>query len=82
MSQQQAPSVGRVVHYTSYGSVGGKFAPTCRAAVVTAVHPAVEGAPLTVDLCVMNPTGLFFDQELTEGDPGVGGSWHWPERVE
>lgn len=31
------PSVGRVVHYRSYGTPKGEYQPECRAAVVTAV---------------------------------------------
>ncbi len=31
------PTVGRVVHYRSYGTPGGEYTPECRAAVVTEV---------------------------------------------
>lgn len=31
------PSVGRVVHYRSYGTPNGEYAPECRAATITAV---------------------------------------------
>lgn len=34
---EQKPSVGRVVHYVSYGTPGGEYAPQCRAAVITEV---------------------------------------------
>lgn len=33
----QKPSVGRVVHYRSYGTPQGEYKPECRAAVITAV---------------------------------------------
>lgn len=85
MSDQQ-PSVGRIVHYVSYGTPGGEYKSECRAAVVTAVPAAMwEGNRQPVDLCVLNPEGLFFNRNVPheEGD-GVyprGGSWHWPERV-
>ncbi len=90
----QQPSVGRVVHYTSYGTPGGEYGKECRAAVITAVHghdPVPEDGVPYVDLCVLNPTGLFFNQhcrheELEDKiEPGpsgrTGGTWHWPERV-
>jgi hypothetical protein len=38
----------------------------------------------SVDLCVLNPSGISFDDQLPY-DASVnpaGGSWHWPERVE
>ena len=95
------PSVGRIVHYVSYGTPGGEYRSECRAAIVTAVasgEATFNGVPLlTVDLAVMNPTGMFFNQQVDyhEGDVGHdragvevparshrGGSWHWPERVE
>jgi hypothetical protein len=73
------PTVGRIVHYVSYGSAGGEFPSACRAAVVTEVHD-----PDTVSLAVLNPTGLFFDLGLPYADPVdvlPGGTWHWPERA-
>lgn len=77
------PSVGRVVHYVSYGTPGGEFKSECRAAVVTEVteHPDADG---TVGLAVLNPTGMFFNRGVPrdEGDSPAGGTWHWPERVE
>jgi hypothetical protein len=76
------PSVGRVVHYVSYGTPGGEFSPACRAATVTEVRDLDE----TVGLCVQNPTGLFFHPLAAGGsrhseEDRAGGSWHWPERV-
>jgi hypothetical protein len=80
-----SPSVARIVHYKSRGSADGKFAPECRAAVVTAV-----GQDNRISLCVLNPFGMFFDQDIeyaaTRDDAGndtepAGGTWHWPERV-
>jgi len=49
------PSVGRIVHYVSYG---------------------------TVDLAVLNPTGMFFNQGvMADHTENQGGTWHWPEQV-
>jgi hypothetical protein len=103
----QQPSVGRIVHYVSYGTPGGEYPKACRAAVVTGMGEPLaypthgdglddlpdDGAEL-VDLCVLNPTGLFFNIGVVQderperlgdaGEDGVrqGGTWHWPERVE
>ena len=97
---QQQPSIGRVVHYTSYGTPGGEYASKCRAAIVTAVNdgtatlvdmdPAngelsrekVSTGPGTVSLCVLNPTGLFFNEVVWQDETNhAGGMWHWPERT-
>lgn len=93
------PSVGRIVHYVSYGTPGGEYRSECRAAVVTAVRdgePVPEHGVPYVDLCVLNPTGMFFNVgcRYYAGDVGydhtgaevarrsyLGGTWHWPERV-
>jgi hypothetical protein len=84
MAEQQ-PSVGRIVHYVSEGSPvlpdgTQKYASACRAAVVTAVDTDADGE--FVDLCVLNPSGMFFDRGAVADEDGkAGGSWHWPERV-
>lgn len=72
------PSVGRVVHYVAYGTPGGEF-PTgvCRAAIITDV-PGEDRA----SVCVLNPSGLFFNQNLVNDEEDKApGTWHWPERV-
>lgn len=87
----QTPSVGRIVHYVSYGTPGGEYTSQCRAADITEVDP---DDPALVGLCVKNPTGLFFHSLAAGGcrydsgnptpvDPAVygGGTWHWPEGV-
>jgi hypothetical protein len=83
------PSVGRIVHYVSRGSADGRFPSVCRAAVVTEV--GTEGTSYGVtSLCVLNPTGIFFDESVPQDESNVmvdgvrhwqGGTWHWPERV-
>ena len=76
MSQQ--PSVGRVVHYVSYGTPGGEYTSQCRAAIVTEVDTSD-----TVGLAVLNPTGMFFNRTVVHDEESKqrGGTWHWPERV-
>lgn len=79
---EQKPSVGRTVHYVSHGTpVRGDgsqaYTSQCRAAIITAVRVTVpgheKGAPY-VDLCVLNPEGLFFNQNVSydegAGEPG------------
>ncbi len=90
----QAPSVGRIVHYVSHGSPvrpDGTQAYTsqCRAAIITEVGAAVPfpGTVIPSDeyevaLCVLNPTGQFFSPGCRhDEDEKAGGTWHWPERV-
>lgn len=89
------PSVGRIVHYVSYGTPGGEYSRECRAAIVTEVPEGVRD-PQTIGLCVLNPTGMFFNRTNPRdvGKPDVaggtnlcggldyaGGTWHWPERL-
>jgi hypothetical protein len=72
---EQQPSIGRVVHYQSYGTPGGEFLPEPRAAVITAVHES------TIDAAVLNPTGLFFAFALEFSEDPKPGHWNWPPRV-
>lgn len=76
------PSVGRIVHYRSYGTPGGEYTSECRAAVVTEVSEK-SGGSWKLSLAVLNPEGMFFNRACPhdEGDK-VGGTWHWPEREE
>jgi hypothetical protein len=79
------PSVGRIVHYVSYGTPGGEYPSVCRAAIITEVTGQSGGDGELVGLCVLNPTGMFFNQGVIHAehpDSHLGGTWHWPERVE
>ena len=72
------PRIGTTVHYKSYGSAGGKYEPTCRAAIVTEMSPARQD-PEEIGICVLNPTGIFFDRQVRhDEDEQDGGTWHWP----
>ena len=71
------PTINRMVHYVSYGSKDGRYASTCRAAIVTETH--TEGKdPTSVGLAVLNPTGLFFDRNVRWDEDQDPGTWHWP----
>lgn len=78
--------VGRVVHYVAFGTPGGEFpAGVCRAAIIT----EFEDLDNRVSVCVLNPSGLFFnrgvryDEGIAQGDGRTytPGTWHWPERT-
>lgn len=74
------PTIGRIVYYKSYGTPGGEYPSVDRAAIVTQVYPNVSELDQghMVDLCVLNPTGMFFNQKVTQG-PNAG-QWDWPVR--
>lgn len=75
----QTPSVGRIVHYTSFGTPGGEYPSRCRAAIIT----EVEEDECCVSLAVLNPSGMFFNHLIElDKDALLGGTWHWPESVE
>lgn len=59
----QVPSAGCIVHYVSFGTPGGEYGKECRAAIITEVDLTVE-SPQTVGLCVLNPTGMFFNRTV------------------
>lgn len=82
--------VGAIVHYVSYGTPGGEYPSECRAAIVTEVDKTVYatvgsgGDPIDLDspllgLCVLNPSGMFFNECHQDEDSKAGGTWHWPE---
>lgn len=79
---QQKPSIGRIVHYVAPGSADGRFPPAHRAAIVTETFTPVpgDGEP-AIKVCVLNPTGIFFSDWLTEDQTASRPfTWHWPER--
>jgi hypothetical protein len=77
------PTIGRIVFYQRHGSPNGQHKAEPSPAIITRVHG--DGM---VDLCVLNPTGIYFDQKTkhdlldqpnaTEFTPGT---WRWPPRV-
>lgn len=82
------PTIGRIVFYQRHGSPNGQHKAEPSPAIVTRVVDAEYG---TVDLCVLNPTGIYFDRG-TEHDPKddpkaetdgtwTPGTWRWPPRV-
>lgn len=57
-----APTVGRIVHYVSYGTPGGEYSSQCRAAIIT------EVAGNTVGLAVLNPEGMYFTRDIVHNE--------------
>ena len=72
----QMPSVGRVVHYQSFGTPGGEYLPEPRAAIITEVQ-----SEDLVGLAVLNPTGFFFNRDVKFSEEPKPGHWNWPPRV-
>ena len=64
------PTVGRVVYYKSYGTPNGEYPSVDRSAIITSV-----GENNQVSLCVLNPTGMFFNECVEQGEEG--GQWDW-----
>lgn len=83
---EQKPSVGRIVHYQSFGTPKGEYKSQPVAAVVTVVvtEPVDEtGKDLRerVGLCILNPTGMFFNTDVPFSEEPKPGHWNWPPRV-
>lgn len=82
---EQKPSVGRIVHYVSYGTPGGEYPSVCRAAIVTEAPSSFStdsGDDEPVGLCVLNPEGIFLNRYVAhDEDDHRGGTWHWPEVI-
>lgn len=74
----QTPSVGRIVHYQSYGTPGGEYLPEPRAAIITATDGAADNL---ADLCILNPGGLFFNSAVQYAETPTPGCWNWPPRT-
>lgn len=74
---EQVPGIGRIVHYHSYGTPGGEYVPEVRAAIITGTY----ATPGVVALCVLNPTGMFFNPSVAFSEDPKPGHWSWPPRV-
>ena len=71
MTENQPPSVGRIVHYQNTGE-------RCMAAMITQVY-VDTGA---VNLVVYPPMAHAFNVDgVMRGETYDKDSWHWPERV-
>lgn len=86
----QTPTVGRIVHYQAYGTPGGEHASVPRAAIITNVvtlrsmtpsSPVGDTFEYIVSLCVLNPTGMFFNERVPFSETPKPGHWNWPPRT-
>jgi hypothetical protein len=74
------PAIGDIVHYTSYGTPGGEYTSECRAAIITELTGDPDH-PGQVALCVLNPTGQFFNRAVGyDNGGGRRGDPHCPDR--
>lgn len=76
----QKPTVGRIVHYQAFGTPGGEYASVPRAAVVTLVYGEPAPPEGAVGLCILNPTGMFFNPTVPYSAEPKSGCWNWPPR--
>lgn len=73
------PRIGDTVYYHSRGSADGAFPAEPRAAIITAIPEGQNTYPYPrVHLAVLNPTGLFFDQDVSHAVEPRAGHWSWP----
>jgi hypothetical protein len=80
MVTRQLPSVGRIVHYQSYGTPNQEFLSEPRAAIIASVE--ADGDPWSpCDLVVLNPNGLFFNNACPFSEEPKPGCWSWPPQV-
>lgn len=68
------PTIGRIVHYVSRGSLDGKYPPQHVPLIVV----AVDGA--TVYGWTMNNRGQRYEEAVPHDESKAPGTWHWPER--
>lgn len=73
----QKITVGRIVHYQRYGSADGTHKAEPSPAIVTKVIDEDGG---WVQLFVMNPNGVYFNETPYSEEPKPG-HWNWPPKV-
>jgi len=66
------PYLTESVHYQAHGSADGKYPSVCRAAIITEVQTGATAA-----VAVLNPTGMFFQPQLSHDENRTPGSWHY-----
>lgn len=75
------PFVGQIVHYESYGTPKGEYLPEARAAIITCTYPdkpdLADPSKLHVGLCVLNPTGHFYNQLVPFAETPTPGHWNY-----
>ncbi|MEV6449653.1 hypothetical protein [Amycolatopsis sp. NPDC051716] len=69
-------TIGRIVHYQTYGTPGGEHEPEPVAAIVTGSHPGNAA-----DLYVIYPNGTSNKSLVPWAPEPTPGHWNWPPRV-
>ncbi len=77
----KTPTIGRIVHYQTYGTPGGEHAPETVAAIITKVIGPSHMDGDYVDLCVFYPNGWSNKAGIKRADQPTPGCWNWPPRV-
>lgn len=72
-NEPRRPWVGMTCHYQSYGTSKGEYHSEPRAAIVTQVHKN----SMSVGLCILNPTGMFFNVLVKFSEEPKPGHWTW-----
>jgi hypothetical protein len=78
------PSVGRIVHFQTYGTPGGEHPSEPIAAIITAVRaagPVPEHGVPYVDLFAIYPNGTSHKSDIPFAEDPTPGHWNWPPRV-
>ncbi|MFJ1459732.1 hypothetical protein [Nocardia sp. N2S4-5] len=79
------PSIGRIVHYQTYGTPGGEFRPQPLAALITGVRDdfGTDDAPESrVSLVVFYDNGFSNKTNVRFSEEPKPGHWSWPPRVD
>ena len=78
MTTAQAPSLGRIVHYKSQGSMTGAFEAETYSAIISRLP---EAGGEIVGLTVFQPIGVFYKGAVPYAETPTPGHWSWPPRV-
>lgn len=79
------PTIGRTVHFRTYGTPGGEHPPQTIAAIITGVHLVQRDDETTstyeVDLFAMYPNGTSHKSGIRFAEEPTPGCWSWPPQV-
>ncbi|AHH20837.1 putative bacteriophage protein [Nocardia nova SH22a] len=82
MADRPIPTIGRNVHFQTYGTPGGEFPSQTCAAIITHVYPDDEpDKGDMVDLKVIYRNGDSYKTFVNRADEPTPGCWNWPPRV-
>lgn len=78
-----APSIGRIVHFQTFGTPGGEHLPEPITAIITGVRdmPVPHDGHADVDLFAIYPNGTSHKTSIPFAAEPTPGHWNWPPRV-